>query len=615
MLTRREKLLVSLLKISSNSYTVFDRAIDKIVQTLECHYGALWMVNSDSKTMSLVCYSGVEQKEHYSNPEMYVHKISGSFTSSLLPIESNENVIHISNLKSNQYFKNHKSKLLIDRLGCNDCIVIPIPLNKRTDQKFVKQGILYLYPSEKMSIDDEYIEIIRTYFSLAISNYDLLRKEKLTNEIIELHNKRGNKDIGSIMHPIITRILKNHIKYEAGSVFIYDSFLNHLVLAATTGISGKPAKKDVYYNLGHGFTGMVGLTKEKMILHSHIDDLESHKGIWNEIKPNKTQSLLMIPIVSTVDNALLGVLRFTNRINPVSNAIDYFNQQDVEDISHVSYLISLYMEFDRIDTAVDGFSKQLIHETITPAVGIRGAADNLIRYINNEPDKLDRYLKDYCLSIFEYSQLQIAQSDNILYAWQKRKDKSKRDLYDVDDIYSIQDIIHTCKKLVFPILRDENLKFDDIKIIGNFPNLYIDKYAFEPVFLNLIRNTIKYRKRKRGSTFNVDIRCHEASDFIDMEGNPQLSKGFYIDITDFGIGINIEETEKIFLMGYRGASVSKTNLRGLGIGLTVCVQVLKDFYCKIWVHSRENPTTFRIFVPKLLENNDYTMYSYWTKKN
>ena len=39
-------------------------------------------------------------------------------------------------------------------------------------------------------------------------NFHILRKDRLTDEVIKLHNIKGDKDIGSILYPIITSLLK-----------------------------------------------------------------------------------------------------------------------------------------------------------------------------------------------------------------------------------------------------------------------------------------------------------------------------------------------------------------------------------------------------------------------
>lgn len=315
-------------------------------------------------------------------------------------------------------------------------------------------------------------------------------------------------------------------------------------------------------------------------------------------------------MISVVNDSILGVLRFVNRINPVSDVLDYFSTEDVEHISQVSYLIALYIEFDITEDLMAGFSKQLAHETITPAIGIRGAAERLNRFYRTNNSKLFKYLGDYTKLIYEYSQLQIAQSSNIIYAWQRRRNKSKRDLYETGNAVNLERTINKCKKLVFPLLRDLGLQFDNIILKGEFPNIYVDSYAFEAIFLNLLRNTIKYRDfNSSKSDFSVLITCNEIENYV-LEGI-SLGKGFLVDFSDYGVGISEEEKDSIFLLGYRGKQILKTDIRGLGIGLTVCIRILHDFYCKIWVTNLSNPTTFRIFLPAVLLNNSYTKDSDW----
>ena len=56
---------------------------------------------------------------------------------------------------------------------------------------------------------------------------------------------------------------------------------------------------------------------------------------------------------------------------------------------------------------------------------VLGAAERLNRFYRTNNSKLFKYLGDYTKLIYEYSQLQIAQSSNIIYAWQRRRNKSR----------------------------------------------------------------------------------------------------------------------------------------------------------------------------------------------
>lgn len=612
-MTEKEKkiFLIDLLKTSSNSTFIFDNAIKLIYSHLRCKYISLWSINESSNTMSLISHCHKRLIQTKFDKQKFVHKVENSFTSKVLT-KIEDSYYDIENIQNHIYFEKHRSKEFIISENFYRCIIIDIPNNNRTKNYYDRNTILYLYLEPKTKIDEEIINIIKTYLSLAIGNYHVIRKDHLTDQIISLHEKKGKKDISSLFYPIINKILKDFIKYEAASIFVYDPQLNRLNLASTTGLEGKPKKENVYYLLGEGLTGEVAQSKKYKIKHATNLLTEKHIAKFRELKRSKTQSTLFVPIISNVNSSILGVIRFVNRRNPVSNVLDYFSKEDLAHISHVRYLLGLYIEFDKSEDIIAGFSKQLVHETITPAVGIGGVASRLKDNLHDEIF-LHKNLKPYTHHISEYSELQIAQSSNIIYAWQRRRNKSKKQIYESASYCKIEELIIGCKKLVFPILRDEDLKYDNINLVGDFPLIYADKHAFDAVFLNIIRNAIKYRDPFDDDKFRIDVIGQRVQNFV-FKGE-SLRSGHIIDFQDNGIGINDDENDLIFLLGVRGKGVEKYAIRGLGIGLYVCRQILNDFYCRIWVEGFKSPTVFRLFIPDKLNTKSYTKTNDWIKIN
>lgn len=603
------KLLNEFLRISSSTRNnVFQEAVKAINGILDCYYCTLWKINNKANSLSLLASDGYERNE--SDKEKFVHFIKDSFAEHVIRDASTDGKLVIDDIMKHAGFESLKLKEIIKFKRCKKCIAILIPTspaNPTHNNEIYYEALLFIYPKHNIKNENNIISVIQKYLSLSFANYYLSRKERLTSAIIKLHEKKGTKDIGSIIHPIINEILKEFIKYEAASAFVWDPFLSRLNLSATTGIEGNLKKKDIFYNLGQGLTGQVARDMDPRIVNLPIDKAIGHEKKHKEVKKNKGKSFLYIPIKSVVNNSLLGVLRFVNRINPISGVVDYFSNTDLKLLDHVSYLIGLYMEFDQSEKMMSGFSKHMSHEILTPAIGIRGLASRLVRN-KDDVNFLDKYLSDYSQSLFEYSTLQVAQTKNIEYIWRGDKDQPKNIIYNVEKV-DLREIIENCKKLVFPLIRDESLVFDNIEVSGNFPQIYVDRFAFEPVFLNLLTNSIKYRKRHLSANFKVKIAGH-LSEKVTFPDDTQ-DEGFLIQILDYGLGIPLEEKDKIFYLGYRRKDIEKLEIRGLGMGLTVVKRVLDDFFCNIWLHNNENPTEFRIFIPKFLNTISYTKEDRW----
>ena len=112
------------------------------------------------------------------------------------------------------YYKYYIGKEFVEVNKFGGCYTVDIPVHKRVQNREAKKIYFTSILKKILPIDPELIKIIQTYFSLAICNFHILRKDRLTDEVIKLHNIKRDKDIGSILYPIITSLLKDHIKYE-----------------------------------------------------------------------------------------------------------------------------------------------------------------------------------------------------------------------------------------------------------------------------------------------------------------------------------------------------------------------------------------------------------------
>jgi signal transduction histidine kinase len=75
------------------------------------------------------------------------------------------------------------------------------------------------------------------------------------------------------------------------------------------------------------------------------------------------------------------------------------------------------------------------------------------------------------------------------------------------------------------------------------------------------------------------------------------SKFVCVSITDFGIGVEDHEKEKIFDRFYKGDNDNKANQPGFGIGLYISAQIVQRHGGRIWVE--DNPAGGSVFKFKL----------------
>jgi signal transduction histidine kinase len=323
-----------------------------------------------------------------------------------------------------------------------------------------------------------------------------------------------------------------------------------------------------------------------------------HKERFIEFTKNTGKTMMVIPIHRpSKENDIIGILRFVNRKNRVNSSIvDYFNDSDKDIIEYASKYLALIIDYYLGEEERNDFISKLSHEFRSPALLINISADRLIK--NTNDSFRDRYLISYLENIRDFSDLQLQQAETNLHISKIRVNTPRSQKYKPEQ-HTLKDIIDQGKTTVVPFARIERVRFDNIKVDENFPKweLYVDRGAFITVFFNLLNNAIKYRNPK--NEFSVIIT------------GKNLGGWLIINVSDYGLGINPDDKEKIFLMGFRGDNVTKYNSDGFGIGLPVVKQIIEDFDGKICVSNPINPTTFEIKLHEKLFNNKYTKETVW----
>jgi signal transduction histidine kinase len=122
-----------------------------------------------------------------------------------------------------------------------------------------------------------------------------------------------------------------------------------------------------------------------------------------------------------------------------------------------------------------------------------------------------------------------------------------------------------------------------IKLLGNTKKkLIADKARLEQVLINLISNAIKYSP--------------EAKKVVVKIKNDK--KNLFISVQDFGIGIQKDQQSKIYNRFYRIKGASDKNIEGLGLGLYISSQIIKEHGGEIKLKSQKNKgSTFTIILP------------------
>ena len=142
-------------------------------------------------------------------------------------------------------------------------------------------------------------------------------------------------------------------------------------------------------------------------------------------------------------------------------------------------------------------------------------------------------------------------------------------------------------KLIHEVAEDMSLSASRkgqtlvLKVPKHLPLIWADKERLQQILLNLISNAIKFNRRKG----RVVLRAKEESASV------------IFTVQDEGKGISGEDLQRIFVPYYRLES-DRERLSGLGLGLTLCKELVELHRGQIWIKSKEGKgSTFSFSIP------------------
>lgn len=148
----------------------------------------------------------------------------------------------------------------------------------------------------------------------------------------------------------------------------------------------------------------------------------------------------------------------------------------------------------------------------------------------------------------------------------------------VKKLFSLTLLLHNLSMLLQSDFEEANIRFtlssipSDIQIAG-------DEKQLSQVFLNLLKNSMQSLEGKENGQITIAL---------------EMTDKLHIRITDNGRGISPELQEKVFVPFFT------TKTEGMGIGLSLCRQIIANHEGSFWLEeSEKGKTTFAIALPTL----------------
>ncbi|PIR72667.1 MAG: hypothetical protein COU42_00350 [Candidatus Nealsonbacteria bacterium CG10_big_fil_rev_8_21_14_0_10_36_24] len=153
---------------------------------------------------------------------------------------------------------------------------------------------------------------------------------------------------------------------------------------------------------------------------------------------------------------------------------------------------------------------------------------------------------------------------------------SKLVLLNIEDL--IQSIIEEYKEQI----KEKKIKFEFKKPEEQLPKTMVDVEKTKIAVRNILDNALRYTLPKG-----------KISIFVKKE-----EKNIEVQIQDSGLGIPLNEQDKIFTKFFRGSNIMRIDTEGTGLGLYIAKNIIEAHRGIIWFESEEGKgTTFYFTLP------------------
>ncbi|EOS8063340.1 two-component sensor histidine kinase [Enterococcus faecium] len=308
------------------------------------------------------------------------------------------------------------------------------------------------------------------------------------------------------------------------------------------------------------------LLNPKMQLHLNVVSYQPEQRYTEVIQEPKL--IQLIHQVTPEHPLIHQEITLTEGRQTLDLSLRYFtNSEGTGQILGVAYDLT---KVRRLEKLQKDFVGNVSHELKTPVTSLIGFTETLLDGAKDDPQTLTSFLE-------------IMQKDAI------RLDKLIREIiqlskdgensYEIQTIYTepyFQQIVQNYQ----PIIEKKRLT---IRLIGKNEPFTTKTDILYPIIKNLIENAVQYSK----SDSEIIIR-YQATDDLSFS------------VQDFGIGIDIEDQERIFERFYRVDKARSRHSGGTGLGLAIVKDYVQLLHGRITVDSHLGTgSTFTVTIPKM----------------
>ncbi len=378
--------------------------------------------------------------------------------------------------------------------------------------------------------------------------------------------------IKEFLHNVLKDIM-SVVEAECGSFFLFDSNREELVMNSFCN-AGNLYLHDLRKKIGEGIAGKVAYAKMPIL----VKDINKDKRFsGNGFKHYKTNSFISIPL--STSKGLLGLINLADK-----SSGDYFSEKDFEYANTICKYACLNIDNFYNSVGLKQEKESLIKQKVLlekyASVGklaggvvheINNPLDGVLRYANlliNQVEK-DSSAYEYLLEIIKGLN-RIANITSSLLTFSRHiKDSCETKTY-VDINKAVDDSL-----CAFKVRISHGVK---IKTNYNPQVPRVLDMGVSHIFVNLIKNALD--AMQDAGTLEI------TTDFKDLLVS--------VSFKDTGLGFSPELKDRIFEPFFTTKSMGN----GVGLGLSMCNEIIKKYNGVIEVHSEFGKgSTFTVVIP------------------
>jgi signal transduction histidine kinase len=295
-----------------------------------------------------------------------------------------------------------------------------------------------------------------------------------------------------------------------------------------------------------------------------------------------SQSQIVVPICREAE--VIGVLLLESASPEycAAESLDFLTRLS----DHAAIAISnaqLYAAVQAANLAKSDFVSLVSHELRNPMTAIKGYTDMLVNGAAGPVSENQIYFLDTIRSEVNRMAVLVADLSDVSRIEAGRL-RLEFDFVPIAE--AVEEVVRSARVRI-----EEKEQTLTLQIPDDLPPVWGDRTRLVQVLTNLLANAYKYTPQGG----QIIIRAEQTANRWDSDGVPEV---VHLAVQDNGIGIRIEEQEKIFQKFFRSEDEQAHQVAGTGLGLNIAKYLVEMQGGRIWFESEfRRGSTFHFTVP------------------